>query len=592
MKIINLGIFAHIDAGKTTLTENILLDSCLIKELGKVDKQTSHVDTMDLERSMGITIQSTSVRIELENTVINLIDTPGHADFYSEVERVIPVIDGAVVVVSAVEGVQAQTVKILSLLQSQGVRILFFINKLDAVGANASAVIDDIHEQLNMETLVMQTWDTNGKSPLVKRRLDESLFDELQAKSAEKQTTSLSDILLQRNIMPVFVGSAKLSVGLRDVVWGITNFIPERQPLAAEFSALVYKVGFQEGGGRMCYIRVFSGSIHLLERVYNIRTSQFEKVIRLYGYDGLKLKQETALGVNEIGVLCGIQAKVGDILGTSDGVRTLSHKPQSLFQINVIPFDVSQSVQIYQALRKLQEEEPSINIRWNAAVKEIWMDILGEIQLKVLQDKLLKQYSLSVFFGKTSVIYKETPRKKSSISLCANIYTSIELTVEPIERGKGVLIQSEVSTDKLFKKYQNVVITNIYKALQTGTRGHEVTDIQVTITGGKSTPVASNSKDFAELAHRATVLALQRSGVHLLQPYLSFELSYPSLYNQNVMKLLAIHQGIIADVWYDKQRTTVLGSVSAKNERGITKKLVTVTEGYGNWISEYSHYDI
>ena len=175
MKIINLGIFAHIDAGKTTLTENILLDSCLIKELGKVDKQTSHVDTMDLERSMGITIQSTSVRIELENTVINLIDTPGHADFYSEVERVIPVIDGAVVVVSAVEGVQAQTVKILSLLQSQGVRILFFINKLDAVGANASAVIDDIHEQLNMETLVMQTWDTNGKSPLVKRRLDESV---------------------------------------------------------------------------------------------------------------------------------------------------------------------------------------------------------------------------------------------------------------------------------------------------------------------------------------------------------------------------------------------------------------------------------
>ncbi|MFR3483854.1 MAG: GTP-binding protein [Clostridia bacterium] len=214
MKIINLGIFAHVDAGKTTLTENILLDSHLTKELGKVEKQTSHVDTMDLERSMGITIQSTSVRIELENTVINLIDTPGHADLYSEVERVIPVIDGAVVIVSAVEGVQAQTVKILSLLQSQGVRILFFINKLDAVGADASAVIDDIHEQLNVETLVMQTWDTDGKSLLVKRRLDEALFDELQAKSAEKQATSLSVLLLQRNIMPVFVGSAKLSVGI------------------------------------------------------------------------------------------------------------------------------------------------------------------------------------------------------------------------------------------------------------------------------------------------------------------------------------------------------------------------------------------
>ncbi len=140
MKIINLGIFAHVDAGKTTLTENILLDSHLTKELGKVEKQTSHVDTMDLERSMGITIQSTSVRIELENTVINLIDTPGHADLYSEVERVIPVIDGAVVIVSAVEGVQAQTVKILSLLQSQGVRILFFINKLDAVGADLSLI--------------------------------------------------------------------------------------------------------------------------------------------------------------------------------------------------------------------------------------------------------------------------------------------------------------------------------------------------------------------------------------------------------------------------------------------------------------------
>ena len=205
---------------------------------------------------------------------------------------------------------------------------------------------------------------------------------------------------------------------------------------------------------------------------------------------------------------------------------------------------------------------------------------------------MLKQYSLSVSFGKTSVIYKETPRKKSSISLCANIFTSIELTVEPIERGKGVLIQSEVSTDKLFKKYQNVVITNIYKALQTGTRGHEVTDIQVTITGGKSTPVASNSKDFADLAYRAIVLALQRSGVQLLQPYLSFELSYPSLYNQSVMKLLTIYQCIIADIWYDKQRTIVIGSVSAENEREITKKLVTVTEGYGNWLSEYSHYDI
>ena len=550
MKIINLGIFAHVDAGKTTLTENILLDSHLTKELGKVEKQTSHVDTMDLERSMGITIQSTSVRIELENTVINLIDTPGHADLYSEVERVIPVIDGAVVIVSAVEGVQAQTVKILSLLQSQGVRILFFINKLDAVGADASAVIDDIHEQLNVETLVMQTWDTDGKSLLVKRRLDEALFDELQAKSAEKQATSLSVLLLQRNIMPVFVGSAKLSVGIRDVLWGITNFIPERQPLAAEFSALVYKVGFQEGGGRMCYIRVFSGSIHLLERVYNTRTGQFEKVMRLYGYDGLKLKQETALGVNEIGVLCGIQAKVGDILGISDGVRTLSHKTQSLFQINVIPFDESQSVQIYQALRKLQEEEPSINIRWNAAAKEIWMDILGEIQLKVLQDKLLKQYSLSVSFGKTSVIYKETPRKKSSISLCASIYTSIELTVEPIERCKGVLVQTEVSTDKLFKKYQNVVITNIYKALQTGTQGYEVTDLRVTITGGKSTPVASNSKDFANLAYRAFGLTTDDMEAILGTPGLDTADTYA---DDECMRTISYHSichlfsGILAD---------------------------------------------
>lgn len=412
-KKINLGIFAHIDAGKTTLTENILLEAHLTKDLGKVDKQTSHVDTMDLERSMGITIQSTSVRIELENAVINLIDTPGHADFYSEVERVIPVIDGAVVVVSSLEGVQAQTVKILSLLQSRGVRILFFINKLDTAGADASAVIDDIHGQLNMETLVMQTWDTNGKSTLVKRRSEASLFEELQVESAGKQISFLSDLLLERHIIPVFVGSAKLSLGIRDVLWGIIQFIPEQQPLAADFSALVYKVGLQEGGGRQCYIRVFSGSVHLLEKVYNTRTGLFEKVMRLYGYDGLKLRQETVLGVNEIGVLCGIQAKVGDVLGTADGVRAYFHQTQSLFQINVIPSDGSQNVQLYQALLKMQEEEPSINIRWNAAVKEIWMDVLGEIQLKVLQDKLLKQDNLAVSYGKPSVIYKETPRKKA-----------------------------------------------------------------------------------------------------------------------------------------------------------------------------------
>lgn len=172
------------------------------------------------------------------------------------------------------------------------------------------------------------------------------------------------------------------------------------------------------------------------------------------------------------------------------------------------------------------------------------------------------------------------------------MYTSIELTVEPIERGKGVLVQSEVSTDKLFKKYQNVVITNIYKALQTGTLGYKVTDIRVTITDGKSTPVASNSKDFANLAYQVTVLALHRSGIQLLQPYLSFELTYPPDYNQNVMKLIAVHQCIIGNIRYDQQQTTVLGTVSAKNEREITKKLVTVTEGYGDWISAFSHYDI
>lgn len=136
------------------------------------------------------------------------------------------------------------------------------------------------------------------------------------------------------------------------------------------------------------------------------------------------------------------------------------------------------------------------------------------------------------------------------------------------------------------------MITNIYKALQTGTQGYEVTDLRVTITGGKSTPVAFNSKDFANLAYRATVLALQRSGIQLLQPYLSFELTYPPFYNQNVMKLIAVHQCIIADIRYDQQRITVLGSVSAKNEREITKKLVTVTEGYGDWLSAYSHYDV
>ncbi len=550
----NIGIFAHVDAGKTSITEQLLYESGAIRSPGSVDAGTTQSDFSEVEKSRGISVHASYISFKYKDVQINLIDTPGHVDFSAEVERSLRVIDAAVIVISAVEGVQAHTETIWNALKKRHLPVLFFINKADRVGADIQLVTEEIEKELTRSTALLQTAENEGtdnvliksvwnKAVLNEKTLENlaecdeeilNLYLEEKDIEFEKADASLKNAVKQACIFPVLTGSAKHSEGIKELLDALIHYFPEpKKTTDKKLSALVFAITHDKKAGKIVHVRVFEGEISNRELVRNHTRNIEEKVTQVRKVFAGSYEDTGSVSAGDIAGLCGLkEAETGDILGEPS-----EHIPQDislkipLFTVRVIPEQEKDFADLANALTELSTEDPRLNfLRFNEE-KELHINIMGDIQMQILESILINRYGIKANFEEPTVIYKETPAKSGEgfvrYWMPKPCWAILKFKIEPGERGSGVVYQSRVSVNDVLQKYQNEVERSISEALKQGPKGWEVTDIKITLIEGEDHQIHSRPGDFAIATPMGIMDGLMKTDTILLEPYLSFKISAP-----------------------------------------------------------------
>jgi len=560
VKIRNIGILAHVDAGKTTLTEQLLYHCGALSKLGNVDKGTTVSDAMSVERERGISVQSSLVTFDWQGVRINLIDTPGHADFVSEVERSLPALDAAILVISAVEGVQSQTAIIWEALKSLSIPVLIFVNKIDRSGFQPEFLLDDLSNELQANTVSLQTLANEGsRSVEVKDAWQESQFLSKSQTSMEvlEKIASLDDDLMEKYIddseiafsevdeklvalskkaliFPLFFGLARDGKGVDLLLDAIIKFLPEPTDISQNEnpSGVVYKIEHIEKLGKVCWVRLFGGVLKKRDVIELKSSEDIQKITAIKISINGKLKDVDSISSGEIAAVCGLNAAlVGDIFGSDFGKINHFEMSYPLLTVQVKPVVEKDYSRLTEALQQLNFEDPALSLQWLRDEREFHLKINGWIQIEILEKILSDRYNLETVFESPTVIYKETP---SATGFGSDEYTMpkpcwavIKFLIEPGELGSGVVYSSEMSVDRVAQKYQSEVERSISDALKQGVKGWEVTDLKITFVDGEDHVVHSRPGNFKLCTNLAIMNGLQNIGTTLLEPIQHFRISAP-----------------------------------------------------------------
>ena len=467
MTSLNLGILAHVDAGKTSLTERLLYTAGVIDEIGSVDSGSTRTDSLELERRRGITIKSAVVSFDVAGTTVNLIDTPGHPDFIAEVERVLSVLDGAVLVISAVEGVQAQTLLLWRALHRLGIPTVFFVNKVDRGGARDAGVLAEIAGRLTPDIVAMSRVDGLGTrgarvTPVVPSL--ETLADKdeaaLRAYVDGGPAPALADVL--RRVHPVFFGSAITGAGIGDLIAGITSCLPAAPAGDGVMSGTVFKVDRGPAGERIAYVRMFSGALGVRDRVGD------DKVTAIHVFDRGDTTPRPQVVAGDIALLRGLGAiRIGDPIGTPPDSGREHFAPPSLETV-VVADDLSQKGVLHAALAQLAEQDPLINLRQDDTVS-----LYGEVQKEVIEATLRDSYGLAVTFRETTTICIERPVHPGAayelLKVGPNPFlATVGLRIDPAPPGSGISFALEVELGSMPYAFFRAVEETVPKALAEG----------------------------------------------------------------------------------------------------------------------------
>jgi ribosomal protection tetracycline resistance protein len=521
-RTLNLGILAHVDAGKTTLTERLLYAAGVIDEVGSVDKGTTRTDSLALEQERGITIKSAVVSFPIDDVTVNLIDTPGHPDFIAEVERVLSVLDGCVVVLSAVEGVQPQTRILMRALGRLDVPTLLFVNKIDRMGADPERVLDEIEQRLTPEVVPM-----GSAAGLGTRAAAFASFGPADEELAERSRAG--------ELHPVFFGSALTGAGVEEMMQGITRLLPAR---AADgdgpLSARVFKIERGPGGDRIAYTRVFSGAVNVRDRFDAGKVT----AIRVFSDGDAVQRDEVHAG--EIAKLWGLDVQIGEWLGKPRGGAEHHFAPPT-FESVVAPADPADGRQLRVALGQLAEQDPLIGVRQDDTRGEISVSLYGEVQREVIESTLADEYGLQVEFHETTTICVERPTGTGEAVEILNTPTNpfhadLGLRVERASPGSGVEFVVHDGVDKrnvplyVFETFDSFVQHMdefVRLALEEGLNGWRVTDCVVTLTEiaysladgppSRRGPMPT-TRDIKRLTPLVLMQALEQSGTVVCEP--------------------------------------------------------------------------
>jgi ribosomal protection tetracycline resistance protein len=589
MKKLVIGILAHVDAGKTTLSESLLYLTGKIRKLGRVDKKDTYLDNYELERARGITIFSKQAVFEVDGTQITLLDTPGHVDFSTEMERTLQVLDYAILVISGMDGIQGHTMTLWRLLSIYKIPVFLFINKMDQDGADKAKIISELKKQLDDGCIEFGQYDEEDFYDQL-AMCDESLM-EAYLETGHIQVSQIKAAVKARKVFPCFFGSALKLEGVEEFIQGVVKY-SEIPSYPSEFGARVFKIGRDEQGNRLTYMKITGGMLRTRDVLSNGVWE--EKVTQIRVYSGQKFE---AVNEVEAGSVCAVtglsQTKPGQGLGIEKASNMPVLEPVLSYQI-ILPEGCDPRVMIPK-LRLLEEEDPELHIVWDEQLQEIQVQIMGEVQTEVLQSLIKSRFDIDVSFDSGKIVYKETiANTVEGVGHFEPLrhYAEVHLLMEPGERGSGLQFDVQCSEDVLGKNWQRLILSHLEEKIHKGVlTGSVITDMKITLVSGKAHNKHTQGGDFREATYRAVRQGLMEAESILLEPYYGFKLQVPEKMVGRAISDVDKMHGTCQISHIDDEMAVITGTAPVATMRNYQKEVMAYTKGQGRLFCYLKGYE-
>lgn len=596
MKQLTLGILAHVDAGKTTLSEALLFTAGAIRKAGRVDKKDAFLDNYELERERGITIFSKQAVFSYEDLRITLLDTPGHVDFSTEMERTLQVLDAAVLLISAADGVQSHTRTLWKLLESYQVPVFLFVNKMDQPGADQEKILAGIQNQLSGNcvdfTPLVGAAATESKGAALEADMqeameavaicDEELLNSFLTDGRISQE-QLREKIAERKVFPCLFGSALRLQGIEALLSAIAAYAPEKTYPEA-FGARVFKVTRDSQGSRLTHMKITGGTLKAKMEL-TCAEDKTEKVnqIRIYSGERFEAVNEAAAGS-----VCAVTGLLGTMAGQGLGMEKNLESP---FLTPVLSYclllpEGTDPMAVMPKLKELEEEDPALSFTWEEELKEIHVHVMGEVQMEILKVLIRERFGLEIAFGKGRIVYKETIA--DTVEGVGHFeplrhYAEVHLLLEPGEPGSGLQFEADCSEDILARNWQRLILTHLEEKQHRGVlTGSAITDMKITLVSGRAHQKHTEGGDFRKATYRAVRQGLMEAMSVLLEPYYEFRLEIPEEMTGRAMTDM---EKLFADFTLTERaegRCVLTGCAPVETMRDYQKEVYAYTRGQGS----------
>ena len=590
-KHICAGLLAHVDAGKTTLSEGILYQTGTIRKLGRVDNRDAYLDTYALERARGITIFSKQAQLTLGDLEVTLLDTPGHVDFSAEMERTLQVLDCAILVVSGADGVQGHTETLWRLLRRYEIPTFLFVNKMDQSGTDRQLLLEDIRSHLDENCMDFSLMDEGGEILENLAMCDEQVLEEY-LETGRIPEREICRMVRERKVFPCYFGSALKLQGVEELLKGLERWMTP-PVYGKEFGAKVYKISRDEQGNRLTHLKITGGTLKVKDVIAVPGMEEGEKVNQIRVYSGAKAEMVSEA---EAGMICAVtgltETKPGQGLGAESESELPLLEPVLTYRVK-LPEDCDVH-KMLQCLRQLEEEEPQLHIVWNETLGEIHVQVMGQVQMEVLKSLAEERFGVDISFDAGNIVYKETIA--GSVEGVGHFeplrhYAEVHLLLEPAEPGSGLQFGTSCSEDVLDRNWQRLILTHLEEKRHVGVLcGGEITDMRITLIAGRAHQKHTEGGDFRQATYRAVRQGLREAGCRLLEPYYDFRLEVPQENTGRAMADLDRMQGTFEPPVQEGERMILSGSAPVALMRDYQKEVISYTRGRGRLLCTLKGY--
>lgn len=592
MNKLTMGIVAHVDCGKTTLSEALLYETGVIRKLGRVDSKNCFLDSFELERKRGITIFSKQAQFSTESFDVTLLDTPGHVDFSAETERTLSVLDLAIILVSASSGVQSHTETLWALLRKYNIPTFIFINKMDLSNADKETLLKGIKKKLSSNAIPIESFSNSEELAMCSEEMMDAFLSD--GKISDEM---LKSEILNCHLFPCIFGSALKLDGIKDLLNTIDNYA-SAPDYSENFGAKVFKITHRENGERLTHMKITGGKLSVKDFLEYCNQSGkiiSEKIEQIRIFQGDKY---TAVNQVSAGTICAVTGPTELVSGSVLGYETASEPPVLTpilsYRIN-LPKDIDEHTALSK-LRILEAEDPMLKVTFNEDLKEIHLLLMGEIQLEVITHQIVSRFGFTVTFSDGGIVYRETITDTvEGVGHYEPLrhYSEVHLLLSPAERGTGLIFDTDCDTDFLEKNWQRLILTHLEEKTHLGVlTGSPITDIKITLVSGKAHKKHTEGGDFRQATYRAVRQGLMKAKSVLLEPWYNYEITVPSENIGRVMTDIQKMSGTMNIPENDGELATLKGTAPVSEMRLYSSELASFTRGTGRINLNLKGYDL